>query len=211
MIPLAPGSGPLFAAFVGAHPDDIEIGCGGTQLVLAARGDVTIANLVVTGTAERDAEARGAAAAFAPGATVTLGGLDDGRLPESWGAVKTLMHDWRDANPGPDLVFVPRVDDAHQDHALVGSLARTVWRDSLILHYEIPKWDGDPARPNSYVALPDDVARRKLTLLDQSFPSQRGHDWWDEEVFLGLLRLRGMESRVRYAEAYEVGKLLLGI
>jgi LmbE family N-acetylglucosaminyl deacetylase len=106
----------------------------------------------------------------------------------------------------PDLVLAPRREDAHQDHRLLAEVVPTVWRDSLVLHYEIPKWDGDLRPVTHYVPLDDAVARRKVDLLDECYPSQRGRDWWDEEMFLGLMRLRGMECRRRYAEGFVVVK-----
>jgi hypothetical protein len=86
-----------------------------------------------------------------------------------------------------------------------------VWRDHLVLHYEIPKWDGDLGRPSVYLPLTPEIARRKVELLDAAFPSQKVHDWWDHEVFLGLARLRGMECRAPYAEAFHSGKLVIGL
>jgi len=106
-------------------------------------------------------------------------------------------------------VLTHRVDDAHQDHRTVGAMVTTVWRDALVLHFEIPKWDGDMGSPSHFVGLSPDEARRKVELLDRHFPSQHGHDWWDEDVFLGLMRLRGMECRQPYAEAFYVAKALL--
>lgn len=211
MISLDLPAGPLSVICVGAHPDDIEIGCGGTLLALSERPGTTVVSLVLTGTAERAEEARTAAASFVPGARVDVTDFADGRLPESWGAVKSAVHAFRDAHPAPDVVFAPRAADLHQDHALLGTMAPTVWRDALVLAYEIPKWDGDPVSPNAYVALTPEQAQRKVALLNESFPSQHPHDWWDDEVFLGLMRLRGMECRSTYAEAFEVRKMLVGI
>jgi LmbE family N-acetylglucosaminyl deacetylase len=130
-------------------------------------------------------------------------------LPEHWGAAKAFLHALAGRQPAPDLVFAPSPADAHQDHALVGSLAPTVWRDSLILGYEIPKWDGDLGRPSAYVSVAPEVARRKVELLTANFTSQIGRDWWDDEVFFGLMRLRGMECRSQYAEAFHISKLLV--
>jgi LmbE family N-acetylglucosaminyl deacetylase len=193
---------------VGAHPDDIEIAAGGLLLTLAAaRPGVRVHYVLATGSPDRQAEARAAAAAFLPGAelSVALHDLPDGRLPAHWDAVKDVLH----AAAGvlqPDLVICPAPDDAHQDHRLLAEQTPTVFRDQLVLHYEIPKWDGDLARRNVYVPLDDDVARRKVELLHASFPSQKARDWWDDEVFLGLARLRGMECRSRYAEAFDCAK-----
>jgi LmbE family N-acetylglucosaminyl deacetylase len=196
---------------VGAHPDDIEIAAGGLLLTLAAaRPGVRVHYVLATGSPDRQAEARAAAAAFLPGAelSVALHDLPDGRLPAHWDAVKDVLH----AAAGvlqPDLVICPAPDDAHQDHRLLAEQTPTVFRDQLVLHYEIPKWDGDLARRNVYVPLDDDVARRKVELLHASFPSQKARDWWDDEVFLGLARLRGMECRSRYAEAFDCAKAVI--
>jgi LmbE family N-acetylglucosaminyl deacetylase len=213
VIGLGLSPGPLRIVCVGAHPDDVEIGCGGTLLALAETRPVQAAVVLPTGTPERHAEARKAAAAFLPGAEVELRllGLQDGRLPAAWDTVKTLLEDVAAAFPPPDLVFAPRRDDAHQDHRLVAELAPTVWRDALVLRYEIPKWDGDLGRATHYVPLDPEVARRKAALLGGCYPSQAGRDWWDDETFLGLMRLRGVECRHRYAEAFVVDKAVLSL
>ena len=198
---------------VGAHPDDIEIAAGGLLLSLAsASPGIRVHYVLCTGTAERQAEARAAAAAFLPGADLSfaLHQLPDGRLPAHWNAVKEILHD-AGGDFTPDLVICPALNDAHQDHRLLAEQTPTAFRDQLVLHYEIPKWDGDLARRNVYVPLPDDVARRKVELLHEHFPSQKARDWWDEEVFLGLARLRGMECRSRYAEAFECMKAAVRI
>jgi LmbE family N-acetylglucosaminyl deacetylase len=198
---------------LGAHPDDIEIAAGGLLLSLAAASPgVRVHYVLLSGVPERQAEARAAAAAFLPGASLSFGlhDLPDGRLPAHWGEVKSILHA-EAALLDPDLVLAPSTQDAHQDHRLVAELASTVYRDQLVLQYEIPKWDGDLARPNVYFPLTDEVARRKVALLHENFPSQKSRDWWDDEVFLGLARLRGMECRSRYAEAYTCAKARLGL
>lgn len=205
----APGGG-LSVLCVGAHPDDIEIGCGGTILVLAERPGTELHAVVLTGTGQRADEARRTLPTFFPGATVEVLGLHDGRLPSYWLDVKEALEAVAAARR-PDLVLAPRVDDAHQDHRLVGELVTTVWRDALVLHYEIPKWDGDSVSPSHYVALTAEQAQRKVALLTKGFPSQAGRDWWDDEMFLGLLRLRGMETRTRYAEGFVTKKVMLDL
>ena len=195
----------------GAHPDDIEIAAGGLllQLVAAVPG-LRVHYVLLSGSPERQAEARAAAVAFLPGAELTFGlhDLPDGRLPAHWGAVKDILHAEAQVL-SPDLVLGPSPQDAHQDHRLLGELMPTVFRTAFAVGYEIPKWDGDLGRPNVYLPLPDDVARRKVELLHASFPSQKAKDWWDDEVFLGLARLRGMECRTRYAEAFYCTKAVL--
>jgi LmbE family N-acetylglucosaminyl deacetylase len=196
---------------VGAHPDDIEIAAGGLLWSLAsARAGVRVHYVLLTGSPERQAEARAAAAAFLPSAQLTfaLHDLPDSRLPAYWNTVKEHLHA-ASAVLDADLVLCPSLHDAHQDHRLLAELVPTVWRGALALHYEIPKWDGDLGRPNLYLPLPDEVARRKVELLHECFPSQKAHDWWDDEVFLGLARLRGMECRSRYAEAFVCAKAVL--
>lgn len=196
---------------IGAHPDDIEIAAGGLLLTLAAASPgLRVHYVLCTGAPERQAEARAAAAAFLPGASLSfvLQRLPDGRLPAHWNAVKDLLHEVA-GELVPDLVLCPAANDAHQDHRLLAEQVPTVFRRELVLHYEIPKWDGDLARRNVYVPLTDEVARRKVELLHAWYPSQKARDWWDEEVFLGLARLRGMECRTRYAEAFDCTKAVV--
>ena len=198
---------------VGAHPDDIEIAAGGALLSIAeAVPGVRVHYVLCTGTPARQAEARAAAAACLPGADLSLAlhNLPDGRLPGHWAQVKQILQESA-AAVDADLVLVPSQHDAHQDHRLIGELALSAFRDQLVLHYEIPKWDGDLGRPNVYLPLTDDVARRKVELLHASFPSQKAHDWWDDEVFFGIMRMRGMECRSRYAEAFHCGKATLAL
>lgn len=212
MIPLALPARNLNVLCLGAHPDDIEIGCGGTLLALAAARDVIATFVIATGSGERLEESVKAAPRFLSGAAVDVQvlGHRDGRLPAMWGAVK---HDLEEIASGvtPDLVFAPRLDDAHQDHRLIAELVATVWRNSLVLRYEIPKWDGDMGRVSHYVPLDTETAQRKVALLDECFPSQLDRDWWDRETFLGLMRLRGIECRRRYAEGFVVEKAVLAV
>jgi LmbE family N-acetylglucosaminyl deacetylase len=208
-----PLTGVRSLVLVGAHPDDVEIACGGTMLALAAATPgLAVRYVLLSGTADRQAEARAAAAAFLPGAQIdfVLHDLPDGRLPEHWGTVKRVLHEAAEG-ASPDLVISPWAGDAHQDHRLLGELVPTVWRGVLALQYEIPKWDGDLGRPNVYVPLTPERARRKVELLGKHYPSQHQRNWWDEEVFLGLARLRGVESGARYAEAFHSGKTVLTI
>jgi LmbE family N-acetylglucosaminyl deacetylase len=197
---------------LGAHPDDIEIGCGGTLLRLAeAAPDLTAEFVIATGSPVRLEEARRAAELFLPGCevTVTSAELPDGRLPTHWEAAKNLLEATARGDRYADLVLAPSRGDAHQDHRTIAELATTVWRNHLVLHYEIPKWDGDLSRPFLYVALTEEQLREKIARLTKAYPSQTGHDWWDDEVFSGLARLRGMECRARYAEAFTTTKGVL--
>jgi LmbE family N-acetylglucosaminyl deacetylase len=202
-------AGPLSVLALGAHPDDIEIGAGGLLLRLAET-PLQARYVVLTGTAERHQEARTAAQAFMPGAdlSIELYDLPEGRFPAAWGSVKEILEGIA-RTCSPDLVIAPSADDAHQDHRIIGELVPTVFRDQLYLAYEIPKWDGDMSRPSMYVQLPASTAHRKVELLHKCFPSQRDRDWWDDEVFLGLARLRGMECRAPYAEAFGCAKSVI--
>ena len=203
--------GPLSVLALGAHPDDIEIAAGGTLLTLAGRHPgMEIRYVLLTGVLERRQEARTAARAFTPGASLRteLHELPDGRLPAVYGQVKEVLESVA-RSFRPDVILAPSPDDAHQDHRTVGELVPTAFRDQVVLFYEIPKWDGDMPRPNTYVPLTDEVARRKMELLDKCYPSQAGRDWWGEETFLALARLRGMECRARYAEAFTCTKLII--
>ena len=215
MLPLylgAPTDRPLSLLALGAHPDDIEIGAGGTLLSLADNNQAGLQAryVVFTGTAERRLEAGAAAKAFLPGTdlAIELHELPEGRLPAVWGQVKDILETVA-RSCTPDVVLAPSCRDAHQDHRTIADIVPTVFRDALYLAYEIPKWDGDFARPSVYFPLSADAARRKVKLLQKCFPSQHGRDWWDDEVFLGLARLRGMECRAPYAEAFTCTKFLL--
>jgi LmbE family N-acetylglucosaminyl deacetylase len=211
-LPLAPpGDAPLAVLALGAHPDDIEISAGGTLLSLAARHPgLRVRYVVMTGTADRQREARAAARAFTPGADleVELHDLPEGRLPAVWGQVKEVL-ETAARSFRPDLILAPSAGDAHQDHRTVGELVPTAFRDQVYLAYEVPKWDGDMSRPNTYFPLTDEIAGRKTELLDKCYPSQQGRDWWGEETFLALARLRGIECRSRYAEAFTCSKLIV--
>ena len=207
----APGEAPLAVLALGAHPDDIEIASGGMLLSLAERHPgMHVRYVLLTGVPERQAEARAAARAFTPGADlqVTLHDLPDGRLPAVYGQVKEVLEE-EARQFRPDVILAPSPGDAHQDHRTVGELVPTAFRDQVVLSYEIPKWDGDLTRPNTYFPLTDEIARRKIELLDKCYPSQRGRDWWGEETFLALARLRGMECRAHYAEAFTSTKLVI--
>lgn len=210
MMTFRPAPGSLSVLCLGAHPDDIEIGCGGLLLTLAHRPVTTVSAVVLSGTPERRAEAEAALPSFVPGASVQVLDLPDGRMPGRWEDVKLALQELASVH-SPDLILAPRVDDAHQDHRLLGQLAATSWRSAVVLHYEIPKWDADLTPPTHYVPLSEEQARRKVALLHRGYPSQHGRDWWDEELFLGVMRLRGVECRSRYAEAFHSHKVLLDL
>jgi LmbE family N-acetylglucosaminyl deacetylase len=207
----APAWAPLSVLAIGAHPDDVEIAAGGMLLDLASRRPgLHVRYLVLSGEPERKVEARSAARAFTAGADlqVDLHDLPDGRFPAVWGQVKDILE--RTARSfSPDLILAPSAADAHQDHRTLGELVPTAFRDQFCLSYEIPKWDGDLPHPNVYYPMTDEVARRKVELLDKHYPSQQSRDWWGAETFLALARLRGVECRARYAEAFSCSKMVI--
>ena len=198
---------------LGAHCDDIEIAAGGLLLSLAQNAsDLRVHYVVCAGTPKRHAETVTAAHAFLPGAQLSfaLHDLPDGRLPAHWGEVKQIIEDAA-GTVDPDLVLSPWRGDAHQDHRLLGELAPTALRNAQHLQYEIPKWDGDLGRPNLYAPLSTETAHRKVELLHKCFPSQHARDWWSDETFLSLMKLRGIECRAPYAEAFHANKMVLGL
>ena len=194
---------------VGAHCDDIAIGMGGTLLSLArADPGLRVRGLVLSGGGtEREAEELDAMAAFCPDADVEVTVLDipDGRAPAHWDRIKDHLSEFR-RSCNPQVVFGPQRDDAHQDHRLLAELLPTEFRDHLVLGYEILKWEADTPSPTVYHPLETEVAEEKARLLLKHYPSQMSHDWFDEQAFLGLSRMRGMQCRNPHAEAFILAK-----
>lgn len=213
MIPLTfSGAGIGSVAAIGAHCDDILIGAGATLMQLErSNPGLVIHALVLTGAGtEREIEEKSAFAAFFPRADVrlTVAELPDGHLPEHWGAVKRHLAEFR-RSCEPELVLGPQRDDYHQDHRLLAKLIPTEFRAHFVLGYEILKWESDLPNPALYVPVPAEVAAAKTRLLTEHYPSQIGRDWFDEETFLGLMRVRGVQSRARYAEGFVAEKAVL--
>jgi LmbE family N-acetylglucosaminyl deacetylase len=206
-------SGPKKILALGAHADDIEIGCGGTILRLASKfRDLEVLWVVFSATGERAAEARVSADAFLAGAAhtrVIVRNHRDGFLPYSGAVVKeefeTLKQEF-----APDLVFTHCRDDLHQDHRLISELTWNTFRNHLILEYEIPKYDGDIGTPNLFVHLDGALCKRKVDNILRCFGSQRGKAWFSEDTFYAMLRLRGLESNApeKYAEAFYCRKMV---
>jgi LmbE family N-acetylglucosaminyl deacetylase len=196
---------------VGCHSDDIEIGCGGTLLMLTRSvPGLHVTWVVLAAEGVRAEEARASAAvvlADASSSDVRVLGHRESFLPYQGGDVKEAFEGLKDAVP--DLVFTHAREDLHQDHRLASELTWNTFRDHLILEYEIPKYDGDLGRPNVFVALDDSVVDEKLRMLDAHFASQHDKHWFDGEVFRGLMRLRGVECASRYAEAFTCRKLVV--
>ena len=206
---------PLRVLFLGAHSDDIEIGCGGTVLeLLQARPDTELRWVVFSAAGERGDEARRAAEHFIgnrASTAVQLHAFRDGFFPVAFEAIKEEFEVIARSFT-PDIVFTHRREDRHQDHRTISDLAWNTFRRALILEYEIPKWDGDLGIPNLFLPLSADAADRKIRLLMDAFASQRSKDWFSEDTFRGLARLRGMECRAPsgFAEAFSARKLSFG-
>lgn len=199
---------------LGAHCDDVEIGCGGTLAVLrAARPDLRINVVVFSCDAVRRKETESALARLAGGGgplEVRCLGLQDGYFPADWGAIKASFAEIRAAYQ-PELILSHWEGDRHQDHRLVSELTWSTFRDHLILEYEIPKYDGDLGRPGLYVPLPQETVEHKTRTLLECFSSQAEKPWFTADTFSGLMRLRGLECRAAsgYAEAFHTRKLLV--
>lgn len=210
---VAPGER-LSVLCLGAHSDDIEIGAGGTLLSMMERGiRLEVIWVVLSAAAEREAEARASAADFlvtAASAQIEVKSFHDGYFPEQGEAIKSWFELLK-SRVDPDLILTHHRRDAHQDHRQVCRLTWNTFRDHCILEYEIPKWDGDLGQPNLYMPISASALQRKIDLLICHFGSQRSKQWFDDETFRGLARLRGMECRAqeRYAEAFFARKLAL--
>jgi LmbE family N-acetylglucosaminyl deacetylase len=196
---------------IGCHADDIEIGCGGTLIALSrARPGLSLSWVVLAAPGERSGEARASAEAFLQGAGVAdvrIHEFRDGFLPYVGGEVKDVFEGLKEIRP--DLVFTHTRHDLHQDHRLACELTWNTFRNHLILEYEIPKYDGDLGAPNVFVPLEEPLVEEKLRVLRDHYASQHSKHWFDDELFRGLMRLRGMESASRYAEAFTCRKLTL--
>lgn len=199
---------------LGAHCDDIEIGCSGAVLTLLAQDPgLSVTWVVLASNERRAAEAHASADALLAGVakrTILVQSFRDGFLPYHGAAVKEYIETLK-ADTAPDLVLTHYRHDLHQDHRLVSELTWNTFRDHLIWEYEIPKYDGDLGSPNGFIPLSSELRARKIEHLLAAFPSQRDKHWFTEETFLGLLRLRGMECAAPegYAEAFYLRKALL--
>jgi LmbE family N-acetylglucosaminyl deacetylase len=208
--------GRLHVLCLGAHADDIEIGCGGLVLtVLSQRRSVQVSWVVLSATGTREREARRSASRFLRGAArqrVRLEQFRDGFFPFAGEPLKETFERIAREWPSPDLILTHYRDDRHQDHRMVSDLTWNTFRDHLILEYEIPKYDGDLGAPNCLFPIGRQTALRKASYLEAMFPSQGGKHWFDRETFLGLMRLRGMECRAPqgYAEGFYARKVTLG-
>ncbi|CAM2994506.1 PIG-L deacetylase family protein [Skermania piniformis] len=200
-------------AVIGAHCDDIAIGSGASLLAMSrAHPGLRVQALVLSGSGtEREAEENAALAAFAPQADlrVTVLDLPDGYAPAHWARIKDELSRFR-ARTDPQLVYAPQRGDAHQDHRTLAELVPTVFRNHLVLGYEILKWETDMPTPTLFHPVTAELAVEKAGLLRSCYPSQADRDWFDDAAFLGLARLRGVQCRQPYAEAFVAEKLTVG-
>ena len=199
---------------IGAHCDDIEIGCGATLVDLAERAPQLRFNAVIfCSDSTREAETRKALRTLLGDRvelTAQFGGLRDGFLPYRAEEAKQFLID-KTTGLSPSLIFTHSGSDLHQDHRFVSEITRQVLRNGLVLEMEIPKYDGDLGRPNVYVPVSQLAVDRKLSTLMDCYPSQSEKHWFDEETFRALLRLRGIECKSEngMAEAFYASKIVM--
>jgi LmbE family N-acetylglucosaminyl deacetylase len=207
-------TGTLNVLCLGCHSDDIEIGCGGTILRLAEQYPASVFHWVVfSAIGVREAEARRGAELFVgPGRLKgpVLKDFPDGFMPFVGAEVKAVFEELKQA-VSPDVVFTHNRKDAHQDHCLISELTWNTFRDHLILEYEIPKYDGDLGQPNVFVPLQSELYQKKVRCIMDAFQSQHAKRWFQQDTFLSLMRLRGMECNAPsgHAEAFYCRKLVL--
>jgi len=198
---------------LGAHADDIEIGCGGTVLRLAAEvPELIVRWIVFSGAGLREAEARNSAAAFLENVSrkqVEVLGFRDGYFPFQGGDIKDCFEALK-RDFDPSLIVTHWQSDAHQDHRLLAELTHNTFRDHLVLEYEIPKYDGDLGNPAFFVPMTEAQLRRKVDTIRRHFPSQQGRSWFSDETFFAIARLRGIGCNAAdgLAEAFYARKIV---
>lgn len=198
---------------LGAHSDDIEIGCGGTILKWTSENaGLNVWWVVFSARGNRRREASASARAFLNGAgkrTVVIKDFRDSFFPTQWGAIKHFFEELKDRIQ-PDITFTHFREDWHQDHRVISELAWNTFRNHLILEYEIPKYDGDLGKTNYYVGLTAEIASRKAAQICEHFQTQENKHWFTSDTFLSLMRLRGIECgpKTRYAEGFYARKLV---
>jgi len=198
---------------IGAHCDDIEIGCGATILSLQAQNPRCRFHwFILTSTPQRRIEAMEAVEALveAPArGEIRILALRDGFLPAHVAEVKDEFEQVK-RSTNVDLILTHHGQDRHQDHELASRVTWQTFRDHMIWEYEIPKYDGDLLTPNLYVPLPSERVARKLEVITRAFRSQQTKSWFKRENLEALMRLRGLESRAPsgYSEAFHCRKLL---
>lgn len=200
---------------LGAHSDDIEIGCGATLLnLIRTHPGLTVWWVVFTAEGKRAREAKASARDFLVGvgqSKVITKPFRNGFFPAQFTEIKEYFETLK-KQVQPDLIFTHYRDDRHQDHRVISDLAWNTFRNHAILEYEIPKYDGDVSAPNFFVPVDEPTCTRKVELLMKHFGSQQNKHWFSPDLFRGLMRLRGIEaaSTEHYAEAFYSRKLVLG-
>ena len=202
---------PINILCLGAHCDDIEIGAGGTLLKIFQEYEIGKVSWVVFASDEiRKQEATNSAEQFLADISnkkISINSYRDGFLPYQALKIKENFEDIK-KEILPDLIFTHYRNDRHQDHRLISDLTWNTWRNQQIFEYEIPKYDGDMGIPNFYVALDESFVDKRNDILLETFASQQSKHWFDDETFKALLRLRGMESATRFAEAFYARKII---
>lgn len=208
-------NGPVKALFLGAHSDDIEIGCGGTVLSFLEEGqELHVCWVVFSANSERRVEAEKSADMFLAGAVtkeIIVKDFKESFFPYTGVEIKASFEDLKQ-RVNPDIIFTHYRHDLHQDHRFISELTWNTFRNHLILEYEIVKYDGDVGSPNVFFHLSEEICARKSKLLIDNFKSQDSHHWFTEETFRAILRLRGIESNApqKWAEAFYGRKLVIG-
>jgi len=198
---------------LGAHSDDIEIGCGGSILeLIRLHKDLEFHWVVFSSGHQRDQEARRSAELFLKGAAkknVVVEDFRNGYFPAVLADIKDYFEELK-KGIAPDLILTHTRHDLHQDHRVLNQLTWNTWRNHLILEYEIPKYDGDLGTPNFYVPLDRKTVERKIKYLMQCFVTQRDKHWFSPDTFQGLMRIRGLEANApgKFAEAYYARKIV---
>jgi LmbE family N-acetylglucosaminyl deacetylase len=206
--------GPLKLLCLGAHSDDIEIGCGGTILRLISEvPNLAVRWVVFSASRLREAEARDSAATFLRGvaeARIDVGTFRDGYFPFQGAEIKDYFEAIK-SEFDPTLILTHWTDDAHQDHRLIAQLTHNTFRNHLVLEYEVPKYDGDLGNPVVFMPLSRDQVRQKVEIISRYFPSQTARSWFSDETFLAMARLRGVGCRAPdgVAEAFYAKKIVL--
>jgi len=199
---------------IGAHSDDLEIGCGGTIITwLETFPNVDVTWVVLSADALREKEARKSAAALlrkARQSDVVVGGFRDGFLPAQYSEAKEFFERVK-ARVDPDIVLTHSLEDRHQDHRLAAELTWNTWRNHAVLEYEIAKYEGDLQPTNLFIEISQARVRRKIAHLMRHFATQHDKSWFSQETFLALMRLRGLECKAAsgHAEAFHARKLML--
>jgi LmbE family N-acetylglucosaminyl deacetylase len=197
---------------LGAHADDLEIGCGGTLMeILAQRPEINVHWVVFSAYGRRAEEAALSSERFldlARWKKIMVENYRDSFFPAEYGRIKEYFEQIK-TEIAPDLIFTHCREDMHQDHRVIAELTWCAFRNQVILEYEIPKYEGDLGAPSLFVPLAEEVCRRKIEAIMECFSSQHDKQWFSADTYWALLRLRGLEcnSPTRFAEAFHIRKM----